>query len=613
MAHLGYASWRMGGHRALRRLCSSAGRERMDFDVVIVGAGPAGLSAAIKLKQLGAEKGEDLSVCVVEKGAEVGAHILSGNVFEPRALNELIPDWKERGAPISTKVESDTFSFLTEKGSYNIPNFVLPKQLHNDGNYVISLGQLSVWLGEQAEELGVEVYPGFAASEVLYSESGDAVVGIATKDVGIAKDGTEKGTFERGIELRGRQTILAEGARGSCSEEIMAKLNLRGSSDAQTYGLGIKEVWRVAKGKERPGFVQHTLGWPLQSGPLDKVYGGSFLYHMEPDLVLLGMVVGLNYENPYLNPYKEFQRWKHHPAIKEHLEGGECISYGARCLNEGGYHALPRLSFKGGALLGCSAGLLNSVKIKGTHTAMKSGIVAGEAVYDALTSTAGQASANAAESPIETDYQERMDESWVMKELKEVRNCHASFKKGLLPGMVYTGLEAHILKGKEPWTFKNSKQDWETTQEASSQQEIVYPKPDGVLSFDLLTNLQRSGTNHEHDQPSHLKIKAGMEEVSSAESYPTFAGPEQRFCPAGVYEYNASSSSDTQMELTINAQNCVHCKCCSIKMPKVGGKQGIDTAGFGAKQHFFNCCHPYQAYIDWTVPEGGGGPAYTVM
>ncbi|DAZ97963.1 TPA: LOW QUALITY PROTEIN: hypothetical protein N0F65_006388 [Lagenidium giganteum] len=567
-------------------------REGMDYDVVLVGGGPASLAAAIRLKQLSAEKGTDLSVCVVEKGAEIGSHIVSGNVFEPRALNELIPDWKDKGAPIHTEVTDDAFMFLTKDGSYRLPNFLLPPEQHNHGNYIISLSKLVRWLGEQAEEVGVEIYPGFSASEVLYREDG-SVGGIATRDVGIGKDGKPKSTFARGMELRARVTLFGEGCRGSCSEEIMSKFNLREGKQPQTYGLGIKEVWRIPKDKHNLGHVQHTLGWPLQTSAMEKTFGGSFLYHMEDDLIQIGVVVGLDYENPYLNPYEEFQRFKTHPEIKKHLEGGECIAYGARCLNEGGYHAIPKLSFPGGGLIGCSAGFLNGVKIKGTHTAMKSGMLAAEATYEALTkngaepvSTTGEINPEEATADI-SSYEDAVESSWIAEELKRVRNCHASFHYGMLPGVLYSGLSTFLLKGKEPWTIPNTKPDSAKTRPAKDFKPIDYPRPDGVYSFDLLSNLQRSGTNHNHDQPAHLRIKPEHTAVPSKESYPVYAGPEQRFCPARVYEYTDGSEANGEPQLVINAQNCVHCKCCSIKMPK--------------------------EYIQWTVPEGGGGPAYDLM
>eukprot|EP00043_Microstomoeca_roanoka_P002362 m.37892 g.37892 ORF g.37892 m.37892 type:complete len:613 (-) comp11437_c0_seq1:242-2080(-) len=568
-------------------------RESMDYDVVIVGGGPSGLAAGIQLRKLAMESGKELSVCVVEKGAELGAHILSGNVFEPRGLNTLIPDWKERGAPVTTRVTEDQFLvLLNDNQSVAIPNMLLPPQLHNDGNYIISLSKLVRWLGEYAEELGVEIFPGFSASEVLYGSDG-AVKGIATRDVGLNKDGTPKPTFARGMELRARQTLFAEGCRGSCSEEVMKKFNLREGKQPQTYGLGVKEIWEIPAENHKPGFVQHTLGWPLQKGPFDKTFGGSFLYHMEPNLVLIGYVVGLDYENPYLSPYEEFQRFKTHPAIRSHLEGGECISYGARCLNEGGYHAIPKLTFPGGALVGCGAGFLNSVKIKGSHTAIESGRLAGEAVFNRLTSSefgtvAESGEINAEEPSLEVkEYQTSMENSWVFEELKAVRNCHQAFHYGLLPGLAYSGVAAWVLRGKEPWTLPNDKTDAEKTKPAAEFSPIEYPKPDGKLTFDLLSNLSRSGTNHE-DQPSHLRVKPELSHVPSEISYPIYAAPESRFCPAKVYEYtDGSSSPDGKPQLVINAQNCVHCKCCSIKTP--------------------------QEFINWTVPEGGGGPAYEVM
>lgn len=494
-------------------------REQMHYDVVVVGAGPAGLSTAIRLKQLSKEKGSDVSVCVVEKGSEVGAHILSGNVFEPRALNELLPNWKEDGAPIETKVNKDDFLVLSETSSMHIPHILLPPQLNNEGNYVISLSQLVRWLGTKAEEMGVEIYPGFAADEVLYRPDG-SVRGIATKDAGIAKDGIKKDTYTPGIELVARQVVLAEGCRGSCSEEIISKFDLRRGKDVQTYGLGIKEVWEVPADQIQDGLAQHTLGWPLQDGPFSKTFGGSFLYHQKPNLVLLGIVVGLDYENPYLNPYREFQRWKHHPDVAKHLKNGRCISYGARCLNEGGYHAIPKLTFPGGALVGCSAGFLNSVKIKGTHTAMKSGMLAAEALYTILTADDGAktvatlGSCDENERAIEAvAYETALYSSWVAEELKVVRNTHAAFHHGLLPGMIHTAFSTFISGGKEPWTLKNSTPDSEKTKTANRFTEIKYPKPDGTLSFDLLTNLQRSGTAHDHDQPAHLRVKEGCAQI----------------------------------------------------------------------------------------------------
>ena len=572
--------WKPQYYRGL----STGDRESMNFDVLIVGGGVAGLSASIRLKQLCQKHNKDLEICVIEKGSEIGAHVLSGNVFDPRAMMELcgkdwISEFQSTQDSHVTPVTKDDFLILTKEKSYPIPNSLLPKQLHNDGNYIISLGQICRWLATVAEEMGVEIYPGFAADEVLFDDTTNVVLGVATKDMGIDKNGEHKPTYERGVALLAKQTLFAEGARGSCSEELMSQFDLRSSSHPQTYGLGLKEVWKIPKENHQPGFVQHTLGWPLQSDAFDKTFGGTFLYHQEPDLVLCGLVVGLDYPNPYLNPYEEFQRWKTHPSIQKHFENGECISYGARVLNEGGYHSIPKLTFPGGMLIGCSAGFLNSVKIKGSHTAMKSGMIAAESIFDKLDDL---------DSKEVTDYQTNMMDSWVQKELYQVRNVHSAFANwGFVPGILYSGLATHIFKGKEPWTLSAPhSSDSESTQPKDKFNPILYPSHDGVLTFDILTNLQRSGTYHDDDQPSHLKIKPEKTDIPENLSMQIYAAPEQRFCPAGVYEYVEDDNNENP-NLVINAQNCIHCKCCSIKMP--------------------------HEYIRWTVPEGGGGPNYQVM
>jgi electron-transferring-flavoprotein dehydrogenase len=534
--------------------------------------------------------------------SEIGSHILSGNVLDPKALQELFPDesnkdaWRDdfqnTQASFATPVTVDHFKvLLNEKKSVTIPHLLLPPQLDNHGNYIISLSQLTRWLATKAEELGVEIYPGFAASEVLMKQG--TVYGIATRDVGLDKHGEPKSTFARGMELHARQVVLAEGARGSCSEYVMDYFRLRNGRQIQTYGLGLKEVWQVPKEQFQQGLVQHTLGYPLQTTLMDKTFGGSFLYMQEPDLVLIGLVVGLDYDNPYLNPYQEFQRWKTHPEISQHLKGGTCISYGARVLNEGGFHSIPKLTFPGGLLIGCAAGFLNAVKIKGTHTAIKSGMVAAESIFEGLTDGSEAPVAETGELPREpalemVSYSKRMEESWVYKELYQVRNCHEAFAKwGTTGGLIYTGMAAFITKGREPWTLQHTKRDCDKTGEAKQFQPIQYSAPDNILTFDLLTNLQRSGTYHADDQPSHLRIKPELGDVPESISMQTYAAPEQRFCPAGVYEYVDDKDAKGGKKLVINAQNCIHCKCCSIKMPK--------------------------EYIDWTVPEGGGGPQYQIM
>ena len=551
-------------------------RESMEYDVVIVGAGPAGLAAAIRLKQLGADSDVDLGVCVVEKGSEVGAHILSGAVLETRALDELLPDWKAMGAPITTAVSEERFLFLSESGGLAFPNFLLPASLQNHGNYVISLGNLCRWLGEQAEGLGVEIYPGFAAAEVLYHDDG-SVKGVATGDMGIAKSGEPGPNHEPGVELHGKQTFFAEGCRGSLGKHLMERYDLCDGVEAQTYGIGIKELWEIDPAKHRPGLVMHTAGWPLESD----TYGGSFLYHFEDNLVAVGFVIGLDYKNPYLSPYEEFQRFKTHPKVRGFFAGGRRVSYGARAINEGGLQSLPKLTFPGGALIGCEAGTLNMPKIKGTHTAMKSGMLAAEAAFAAL----GDMRAEGAAGGIElAAYADSFRKSWVYDELVRARNVRPAFKWGLWLGTLYAGLDQKFFAGKAPWTLKHGHTDHQATRPAAEFQPIAYPKPDGTLTFDRLTSVSFSATNHEEDQPAHLTLKDAS--VPVAVNLELYDAPEQRYCPAGVYEI-IRDDDGSNPRLQINAQNCVHCKTCDIKDPTQN--------------------------IVWVVPEGGGGPNYPNM
>ena len=541
-------------------------RESMEFDVVIVGAGPSGLSAAIRLRQLSAEQGEELSVCVVEKGSEVGAHILSGAVLEPRSLNELIPDWEAQGAPLNTPAGRDDFLFLTRGGAIKLPT---PPQMHNKGNYIISLGNFCRWLGEQAENLGVDIFPGFAASEVLYDEQG-VVKGIATGDMGVGQDGEQKDTYTPGVELHARQTLFAEGCRGSLTKTLFEQFELRDGVEPQTFGIGIKELWQIDAAKHEQGRVVHTVGWPLDRN----TYGGSFLYHLEDNQVAVGFVIGLDYQNPHLSPFDEFQRFKTHPKIRPIFEGGERIAYGARAINEGGFQSIPKLTFPGGALIGCAAGFLNVPKIKGTHTAMKSGMTAAEAIFDHLKS--GEAGTEV------TSYRERMEKSWVFEELRTVRNIRPSFRWGLWGGIAYSGLDTFLLRGKAPWTFAHHP-DHSRLKKANECAKIDYPKPDGKVSFDKNSSVYLSGTNHEEDQPVHLQLKD--QSVVIDINLKDYDAPEQRFCPAGVYEI--VTDDDGASKLQINAQNCVHCKTCDIK----------DTT----------------QNINWVTPEGGGGPNYPNM
>jgi len=544
-------------------------RESMEFDVVIVGGGPAGLAAAIRLRQLAVAEGRDLTVCVVEKGSEIGAHILSGAVLEPRALDELIPDWKEKAAPLNTPVSDEKIMFLSETGAITTPKIFLPPAMKNHGNYIISLGNFCRWLAEQAEALEVEVYPGFAAAEVLYHGDG-AVKGIATGDMGLDKDGTPGPNHEPGMELHAKYTFFAEGCHGHLGKELKKQFGLDSGVEPQTHGIGIKELWEVAPENHQPGLVVHTAGWPLDS----KTYGGSFLYHLEDNQVAVGFVVGLDYKNPYLSPFDEFQRFKTHPKIRGTFKGGRRISYGARALNEGGLQCLGKLSFPGGVLIGDDGGTLNMPKIKGTHTAMKSGMIAAEAAFAAL--------AEATPAKELAAYDAALKTSWVYKELYAARNVRPSFKWGLIIGSIYTGIDQMLLRGHAPWTLKHGHADHQTLLKKNQATPIDYPKPDGELTFDKLSSVFISGTNHAEGQPCHLRLTDPT--VATRINLADYDGPEQRFCPAGVYEF-VEESGDTVLQ--INSQNCVHCKTCDIK---------------DATQN-----------INWTVPEGGGGPNYPNM
>ena len=539
---------------------SDSAREQMEFDVVIVGAGPSGLAAAIRLKQLA----PDIAVCVVEKGVEVGAHILSGAIIEPRALDELLPDWKELGAPLTTPAATDKFLYLTKYSSIQLPT---PPTMQNHGNYISSLGDVCRWLAGQAEALGVEIYPGFAAAELL--QENDRIVGIATGDMGIAKDGSHGANFAPGMELRATYTIFAEGCRGSLTKQLMERYNLRADCDPQTYGIGIKELWEIPAANHQPGLIVHTIGWPVGSD----VYGGSFLYHWGKNLVSYGYVVGLDYQNPWLSPFEEMQRLKTHPEMRKHFEGGRRIAYGARAISEGGLQSIPKLSFPGGCLVGDTAGFLNVPKIKGTHTAMKSGMLAAEAIIEAMA-----AEPRAAEP---SSYEARFRESWLCAELTKVRNIRPAFAKwGLLGGLVNAALDTYIFRGHAPWTLHNTHPDNATLMEADAVPRIEYPKPDNIVSFDRLSSVFISNTNHEENQPAHLKLK--NPEIAVAVNWKTYRSPETRYCPAGVYEIVGEEEGDPQLK--INAQNCVHCKTCDIKDPTQN--------------------------INWVTPEGGGGPVY---
>ena len=543
-------------------------REKMHYDVVVVGAGPSGLSAAIQLKKLCIESKKDFSVCIVEKGSEVGSHILSGAILQPTALHELFPGWEDLSdCPVKVKVKDENLKYLTATKSIKIPNIFIPPVMHNNGNFIISLGNFCKWMATEAEKLGVEIYPGFAASEAIIEEN--QVKGIVTGDLGVSKEGSHTDNYQPGIEIRSKYTLFAEGCRGNIGKNLIKYFNLGKNSQHQTYGIGLKELWEVQPEKSIPGLVSHTIGWPLDK----QTYGGSFLYHLDKNLVSVGFVIGLDYKNPYLSPYEEFQRFKTHPSVRDTFKNGRRIMYGARALNEGGLQSLPHTCFPGGVLIGCDAGTLNTPKIKGTHTAMKSGMVAANGVFDMLSSDETQ----------DTDkLHDNLITSWAGRELKKARNVRPSFKFGLTVGMILTGIDQIIFRGNAPWTINHSEPDHESLKNKDLSKKIEYPKPDGVLTFDRLTSVSFSSTYHEENQPSHLKIINQKFPIEN--NYNLFDSPEQRYCPAGVYEI---LTENNQPRLQINSQNCIHCKTCDIKDPKQN--------------------------IMWVTPEGGGGPNYTNM